>query len=198
MSSGELSNSEIYAFALYKLGGAGRFIDVEDIYVECWRLSPSRFGWRKYDYPNHEFAANSRRDFESAHADLIIKSSDGLGRQLSAEGIAWVRERLPDLERLERGQTRAPAARSPSQRLIAQLTRQKLVRDFLAGQVAPVEKVDAAELLNCAPDSAPSVWQQRLARVRSAAKESERSDLVSFLNGIELAHPDWFDGGNGR
>src|SRR5262249_32161688 len=157
----------------YRLGGTGRFIDIEDIYVECWRLSPSRFGWRKHDFPNHEFAANSRRDFEGSHPDLIIKSPDGLGRQLTAEGINWVGERLKHLERLAGGLTHAPATRSASQRVVAQLTRHEQVRAFLAGQKPALEKVDAAEVLNCAPDSTPSVWQQRLATIRSAAEDAE-------------------------
>jgi hypothetical protein len=189
------SNPELYAYALFRLGGSGQFVDIEDVYVECWRLSPERFGWRKHNYPNHEFAATARRDFESAHPDLVLKSADGLGRQLSADGISWIRHRLTALEALVDGG--APTnARRRSHRLISQFTRHEVYRRGLDGKPQAIAKADAADFLNCAPDSAPSVWQRRIAVLRAAAQDVQRPDLLAFLDGIDEAHPDWFDGGD--
>ena len=39
MATGEpraVSNPDLYAYALFRLGSTGRFVDIEDIYVECW------------------------------------------------------------------------------------------------------------------------------------------------------------------
>jgi hypothetical protein len=188
------SNARIFAYALYRLQGSGQYVHVEDIYVECWRLSPSRFGWRKYPYPNYKTTAKALQTFEAANSDLIIKSPDGLGRQLTAPGVAWVRQRLGDFQRLASGETRAPAAKRASSRAVAQLTRHPTVRAFIAGKEPELRKVDVADLLSCAPDSAPSVWQQRLATFRSAAEDDERPDLARFLEYIEQTHSNWFVG----
>jgi hypothetical protein len=189
-----LNNRDIYIYALYRLQGAGQFVDVEDIYVECWRLSPSRFGWRKHDYPNYKTAAKAQQEIERAQPELLLKTADGLGRQLTDQGMTWVRDRLSDLQRLERGMTRAPAVRSVSHRSIVELEKHGPVRSFLAGQSIELSKIEVAQLLKCAPDSRASVWRERLATLRSAAADDERPDLIRFLDSIELIHPEWFGG----
>lgn len=192
MPSDELTNQDIFAYALYRLQGAGRFVDIEDVYVECWRLSPSRFGWRKHQYPNYKVASKAQRDFEEAYPDLVLKTTSGLGRQLTAEGVAWVRQRLPDFERLASGKTKAPAPRRASHKLITELTAKPLVRAFLEGKGLELTKVEAADLLHCAPDSPRSIWQQRAATLRSAAEDDERPDIMQFIEYIQGSHPEWF------
>ena len=41
------------------------------------------------------------------------------------------------------------------------------------------------------------MWQRRIVLLRAAAKETQRWDLLSFLEGMETAHPEWFDGVQG-
>jgi len=195
VTDGDLNNQDIFAYALYRLQGAGRFVDVEDVYVECWRLSKSRFGWRKHEYPNYKVASKAQRDFEEAHPGFVLKTRDGLGRQLSAEGIAWIRMRLRDFDELASGDTKAPAARRVSHRVISELTANHLVRLFLGGERPGLSKVEVADVLHCAPDSSSLVWRQRLSTLRAAVEDDERPDLMQFLNYIESEHSEWFDGG---
>jgi hypothetical protein len=190
-----VDNGDIFAYALYRLQGTGRFVDVEDVFEECWKLSPSRFGWRKHSYPNYKVASKAQRDFESRHPSLILKTPDGLGRQLSAEGIAWILGHLDEFEPLARGDSKAPAPRRVSHRLVAELERSPVVEAFLRGAEVAVNKIQMADLLRCAPDSPPSVWRQRVETARSAAKDNERPDILRFLDFVVSSNQDWFDGG---
>lgn len=193
-----MDNKDIFAYALYRLQGAGRFVDAEDVFEECWKLSPSRFGWRKHAYPNYKVASKAQRDFESRHPSLILKTADGLGRQLSAEGIAWVRAHMDEFAPLGRGDSKAPATRRASHRLVTDLERSSLVEAFLRGAEVTLSKLQVADLLHCAPDSPPSVWRQRIETARSAAKDSERPDILRFLDFVVSSNQDWFGGGVDR
>lgn len=190
----ELNNRDIYVYALNLLHGAGQYVDVEDIYVECWRLSPSRFGWRKHNYPNYKTAAKAQQEFERVHPEMIIKTPDGRRRQLTNEGTHYVRSRLSELERLTTGVTKAPALRSASHRMVVELEKQALVRAFLAEERPELTRTEVAQILRCAPDSRPSVWCERLATMRSAVADDERKDLATLLDEIERLHPEWFGG----
>jgi hypothetical protein len=192
--SADLNNRDVYIYALYLLQAAGQFIDVEDIYIKCWQLSPSRFGWRKHNFPNYKTAAKAQQELERLHPEFVVRTPNGLGRQLTDEGTGYIRAKLPLLQSLASGETRAPALRSASHRIVAGLERHTATRSFLAGESIELKKVEGARLLNCAPDSRPSVWRERLATLRSAAADDERDDLISFLDVVERLYPEWFGG----
>src|SRR5689334_18326851 len=44
----KLSQAEIVSLAVYRLGGAQRAVDTEDVAVEAHRIAPGRFSWKKY------------------------------------------------------------------------------------------------------------------------------------------------------
>ena len=94
----KVDNPDIIPFAIYQLGGIGEYIDVEDMFVYCYKLAPERFGWRKHPFPNYKSLSKALRDFEGKHPKHLIKTPDGLSRQLSAEGLEWLKRRLPVLE----------------------------------------------------------------------------------------------------
>ena len=43
-SADRASNSELFVWALYLLGGAERDVDVEEIYLKCFEIAPARLG----------------------------------------------------------------------------------------------------------------------------------------------------------
>ena len=50
-----IGNTEIMIIALWESGGTNKFIHVEDAYLSCYQISPSRFSWRtKKDIPDRE------------------------------------------------------------------------------------------------------------------------------------------------
>lgn len=182
-ATSEVTNQDVLLYALYRLEGSGRFVDVEDIYIECWRLSPSRFAWRSdKSRVSDKVGHQSFVDLERLHPELLLKTPNGLSRQLSSEGVLWVRERLTALQALSQGQTKAPAHRRASHKLVTELAGNATVKAFLSGDRSEPAKVQLAELMGCAPDSPRSIWESRLATLRSAAEDDERPELVAFLD----------------
>ena len=190
-----IGNPEVVAFALYELGGAGRFIGIEDLFVRCWQLAPRRFSWRTKEYPNYKTLYQALVDLERSHAGTLIRTTDGLGRQLSASGVAWVRQREARFRRALAQPSEGMSGRRPSHRLVNELSSAEPVRQFRAGEEPKLSRFDAADLLVASPDSPPSVWRERLAIYRSAVESAGRPDLQEFLDYVESRWPEWFAGG---
>src|SRR5262245_61185579 len=68
-------------------GDAPGFIDVKDTFLRCFEVAPERFRWRKHLIANYKTLSKALRDFEGRHPSLLLKTEDGLSRQLSKEGI---------------------------------------------------------------------------------------------------------------
>jgi hypothetical protein len=187
-----VGNSDIIPFALYQLGGVGVFIDVEEVFEFCFQLSPERFGWRKYPYPNYKILSKALRDFEGKFPHHLIKTPDGLGRQLSAEGLEWLKKRLPVLEKALKVPGINPPVRRPVQRMLNDLANTPVVQQFLAGGKPEIRKHEVADLLLCSPDSPASVFKERMATYRAAAKDGGRIELLRFLDYLYQKHSELF------
>lgn len=187
-----VDNPHIIPFALYQLGGIGVFIDVEDVFDRCYRLSPERFGWRKYPYPNYKILSKALRDFEGKYPNYLIKTPDRLGRQLTAEGLEWLKQRLPELERLLLVPGINPPVRRPVQRMLNDLGNSTIVQQFLAGDKPDIRKHEVADMLLCSPDSPPGVFKERLEIYRVAAKDGGRTELLAFLEYLREKYPELF------
>lgn len=187
-----IDNPDLIPFALYELGGSGAFFDVEDIFLHCYKIAPERFRWRKHDLPNYKTLSKALRDFEQSHDSLLVKTADGLSRQLSAEGNAWVRSRLPLYEKLVRKPGSNPPTRRRDNRLLNEFADNKLVSSFIEGDTPELVKHVVADLLLCAPDSPAIVWRERLETYRSAADAARRPELIEFLDFVRDTKPDWF------
>lgn len=194
MKQKRIDNPDVIPYALYELGGAGEFIDVEDVFVRCHEIAPERFRWRKHNLPNYKTLAKALRDFENHHPVLLIKTPDGLSRQLSAEGIEWIRERIVLLTETFSVPGMNPPTRRREHRILNELASHKVVREFLGGAEPNFLKHEIADLLLCAPDSPPSVWRERLETYRSAAADSGRPDLLRFLKVLYDQRGEWFGG----
>lgn len=192
-----VDNPDIIPFALYQLGGAGQFIDVEDIFLRCFKLAPERFRWRKHLIANYKTLSKALRDFEGRHSALLLKTEDGLSRQLSKEGIDWVNARLGDFQEVLSQPGANPPTRRREQKLLNEFAGHRLVRAFEKGSAADLQKFEVADLLLCAPDSPTDVWIERLETYRSAASAAGRPNLVEFLNHVRSRKPEWFGGKNG-
>src|SRR3990172_8256117 len=152
-----IDNTDVIPAALHDLGGAGTFIDVEDLFMRCYELAPERFGWRKFDLPNYKILSKALRDFEGKYPSLLIKTPDGLCRQLSAEGVAWLPRKMPAYRKHLLTQDRHPPHRRPAQRLLNELGSSHFVVQYSAGSNPVLSKYEASDLLLCSPDSPPSV-----------------------------------------
>lgn len=189
----EISNAELVPFALRRLGGDEGYVDVEDVFEELWKLAPARFRWRKYDYPDLKKTSKALRDFEETNPQLLLKTPDGLSRQLSVAGQNWLEERLPAFEQEFSRGAAATSARRRDYAPLLEIERQSLVRRFVdRGSLPDVDRAEIAELLKVAPDSGAASLGKRLARLRAASKAANRDQLSRFLAALEEAHPEWF------
>lgn len=193
----KLDNLDIIPYALYQLGGAGEFVDVEDIFLHCFELAPERFRWRKHAIANYKTLSKALRDFEGRHPDLLLKTEDGLSRQLSKEGIDWVRERLLQFGEVLSQPGANPPTRRREQKILNEFASHQLVVAFQKGKPEPLQKYAVADLLLCAPDSPTDVWRERLETFRSAASAAGRPNLIEFLDYMRSTRPEWFGGKNG-
>ena len=191
-----VGNPDVVAFALYQLGGTGRFVEIEDLFMRCYELAPRRFGWRTQAYPNYKTLYQALVDLERSHPNSVLKTANGFGRQLTAEGVAWVRSRERLLERALAQPAGGMAGRRPSQRLLNEFIASTAMQQFLKGAMPELSRYQAADLLIASPDSPPSVWRERLQTYRSAAEAAGRSEVKEFLNRLEASHREWFTGGD--
>jgi len=87
----EATNWEVFLWALYRLGGATEFIEVEDIFLKCFQLAPNRFSWRtRENLPDYKKCSKALRDAEAKQPHFLVKTGDGFKRQLTVEGQKWI------------------------------------------------------------------------------------------------------------
>jgi hypothetical protein len=82
------SQAEVVTLAVYRLGGAQRAIDTEDVAVEAHNLAPGRFSWRKYpDQINLELIRVYLSDAKMKHGLLL--GAGKTGWRLTQAGLSW-------------------------------------------------------------------------------------------------------------
>jgi hypothetical protein len=102
----EPSQAEVVTFALYRLGGAQKAIDTEDIAIEAHRLAPGRFSWRRYpDQINLELIRVYLSDAKLKHELLL--GSGKTGWRLTQHGLNWSKSAEGQISPQQSGRTRA-------------------------------------------------------------------------------------------
>ncbi len=191
--SDEIANWEIFVWALSRLGGATDFADVEDVFIACFDLAPKRFAWRtREDLPDYKKCSKALRDAEARRPRLLVKTRDGLKRQLTVEGQDWIRANERRMVTVVHSGKVVQEPRSrPRVRMLALVERSDPYQRWATEGVLP-EKWQAAELLRCSPDSDLRIWRERLQVMRAAANGADRTQLLRFLDELAAANPDWF------
>jgi hypothetical protein len=193
----EMTNWEIFIWSLSQLGGASGFVDVEDVFIACFELAPNRFSWRtREDLADYKKCAKALRDAEARRPSLLLKTRDGLKRQLTVEGQQWVvRNERRMIDALHTGRVVGEPASRPRARMLTEVERSDLFQRWLSSGVTPIEKWQVAELLRCSPDSDWRIWADRLEVLRAAANGAKRGRVLAFVEAMGSAHPEWFKEG---
>jgi hypothetical protein len=196
VTSVEITNSDIFLWALDELGGSNDFVDIETIFWRCFELAPQRFSWRtRLDLPDYKKCSKALRDAEARRPPLLVKTGDSFGRQLSVQGQKWVEANAQRLRaQLKPGQVVQEPRRRPRSRMIAEVEQAPVFAEWRAERAVPSEKWRMAELLRCSPDSDTDVWRNRLETLKAAAYAAGRKDLLAFLDTVASTHTDWFGG----
>src|ERR1700758_717640 len=102
-----LSQVEVVTLAVYRLGGAQRAIDTEDVAIEAHRIAPGRFSWKKYpDQINLELIRVFLSDAKKDENELVI-GSGRVGWRLTQRGLKWAEEVSQTIWEFDSARTRA-------------------------------------------------------------------------------------------
>lgn len=184
----ELTNIDVALFALFRLGGAERPIDTEEIAIECWNLVRERFCWKKYpQYPEIEPARSALFDAAKLkNGKLVRGSKKKTGWSLTIAGIDYVRSRLSLLEAVAAGATIVASRHTELDRYFALLEKEPAYKKYVqAGSCETVEPHEFTQLLKCSLDTSAVFLRDRLEKLKAKAHQGERDDIVRFLTACE-------------
>jgi hypothetical protein len=189
-SNGE-SNVTVALRVLHALGGADRFVDIEDVAAEAFALAPDRFGWRTRQWASWErvrtaFVHANQEARRRGQAELVLSSRDGDAWRLTAAGVAIVRA---NAERSRAGGGAARPLRRGSVRSterVRQIRRHPAFVRYTNGTpISDIEKFMLADLLLCPPDSALPAVKRKVDAAKAAAVDAADDHLLAFLIQVE-------------
>ncbi len=186
MATETVTNSGLFLWSLYELGGADDFVDVEDVFFRAFELAPRRLSWRtRDDIPDYKKCSKGLRDAESKTPKLLVKNGSD-ERRLSMDGQQWIEQ---NFDRLAEALDPAKVVREPRQRrssrLISAAKLSPVFETWMDGGALPEEKWPIADLLSCSPDSTQRVWRRGLEEMKSAAYAADEKELLDFLAQLE-------------
>jgi hypothetical protein len=179
----EPSQAEVVTLAVYRLGGAQRAIDTEDVAVEAHMLAPGRFSWRKHpDQINLELIRVYLSDAKIKH-DLLLGSGK-TGWRLTQQGLKWSEQTAASISVGDSPRTRAQS-RSGSideQRWRRERTRildTSAWKLWAAGQRA-IPIADAKEVFRIDSYARGNLLEMKLTRLRALFNDD--AELTPFLD----------------
>lgn len=183
---GEANNQDLLVWALHRLGGAERFVDVEDVFLECFAIAPARLAWRtRPDLPDYKKCSKALQSVEATtHVGLLLRKGRYY-RRLTEQGRDWVRSHEATLIQMygARAETKSITSRD-QQRRLAELRRHEL---FAVWQEEPgftATKADLADLLDCTSSSGTNVWRDRVDGLRQVAAGADDESLRGFVDWV--------------
>ncbi len=105
----------VVVLALAELGGAGRWVDTEDVAVRARELAPEAFSWRKYpEQIDLDGVRVALHDAAKPRYGGLVEGSVRSGWSLTLAGVEWVKHEGPSVQR--RLTRRSAPARRDEQR----------------------------------------------------------------------------------
>jgi hypothetical protein len=178
-SADRVSNSELFVWALYLLGGAEHDVDVEDIYLKCFEIAPARLGWRtKPEIPDYKKTSKALQSVE-AETEFIHKTHQ-YARRLTSGGLTWIDKNLDKLQSTYGDQKIQPASRNHFYQRAAFIKAHPIWKDFQKGISVNVLHT-LADSLECSPASPAQTWDGRFVELKTMADVLKDEDLLKFL-----------------
>ena len=168
--------------SLFRLGGSTRPVDIEDIAVECFKIAPHRFQWRKYaeqiDLAQVRDGLSDAR--KEANGELVVGDRKQ-GWSLTQAGIKWATQLL-DFVGADQASGRirldVPVRAAEKQRVLAS----HALRKSLAGDANGVTAQEFRELLRVDRYVTPEKYRQRLSIVlESFADDAAMQSVITDL-----------------
>ena len=178
-SADRASNSELFVWALYLLGGAEHDVDVEDIYLKCFEIAPARLGWRtKPKIPDYKKTAKALQSVE-AETEFIHKTHQ-YARRLTSSGLTWINQNQAKLQANYGNQKVSPSATNHFYQRSAFIKNHPIWKEFLVGNSIDILHT-LADSLECSPASPTQTWEGRFVELQTMASVLADSELEKFL-----------------
>jgi hypothetical protein len=178
------SHVEVVTLAVYRLGGAQRAIDTEDVAVEAHRIAPGRFSWKKYpDQINLELIRVFLSDAKKNTNKLVI-GSGRTGWRLTQRGLQWAEKVSETVGKLDASRSRSQSRSGSIDEQRRRRERSRIVatrawhlwttgvRDIPVVEAKPVFRIDSY--------AHGELREAKITRVR--AMFSDDSELAPFLD----------------
>lgn len=183
-SETKLSNLQIVALVVFKLSGATKAVDIEDIAIQAYEMSPDRFSWRKYpEQIDLRVVQYALKDASSERKGTpLLKGSVKHGYVLTAFGLEWVEENQSvdsdSLSSVSRKQSTIDKLSLEEARLMKSAAFMK----FTAGVIEDITFADFQEFSRVNDYFPDHVRQKRFAVIENAVQgNSKLEDLWTFL-----------------
>ena len=186
----DVTNPALALAALDHLGGAERYIDIEDVAIEAHGLAADRFSWRtRREFPSLErvrtaFVHANQTEQRRGGPPLVISNRDGSSWKLTAEGIALARS---NSARIQAATGRAAPARRTGRtsERVRQIRRHPAFGAFTHGTpVADIPRHELADLLICPPDSPADAVIRKVSAAKAAAVDVDDIEVKEFLDQV--------------
>ncbi len=205
--STELANTEMILLAMVLAGAGDQFVDVENIGLEAFRLSPQRFGWRTKPYPSDKIVVQTIADLEARHQDrLTLRGADKIAtRMLTAEGrkaallvgAKVVGRSFPDVAALVshfRAPHTAPPEPIPAERRrvqseLGELRRHEAFQAWLddKSSLSSLDRWQLLDAVSCLPDAPAPTIRDQVEKLAALAERWQDTEITEFLQELEPA-----------
>lgn len=180
----DFSQAEVVTLAVYRLGGAQRAIDTEDVAVEAHKIAPGRFSWKKYpDQINLELIRVFLSDAKKNENKLMI-GSGRTGWRLTQRGLKWAQQASGAVSEVSSGRSRAQsrAGSIDEQRWRRERSRIVATRawQIWASGVRNIPAVEAKQVFRIDSYARGELREAKITRLR--AMFSDDRELGPFLD----------------
>ena len=180
------NNPELLIWCLFLLGGADKFVDVEDLFMKAFELAPARLSWRtRPEIPDYKKCAISLYEIEdpkrSAFTDSILKNG-AYQRKLSIAGSNWCETYSSHFAKLYSLGIVPSAAIQDDGRIIRSIESSTIYVNFLKNPQIELPLYEIADLFRCMPDANDAVWASRFDLAEHAAKRNGRDSVILFIH----------------
>ena len=180
------NNAELLIWCLFLLGGADKFVDVEDLFLKTFELAPARLSWRtRPDIPDYKKCAKALQEIEdpkrSTFATFMTKNGV-YQRKLSMAGSEWCEAYSSHFANLYSQGNVPSAVTQEDGKIIRTIESSTTYRNFLKNPLSELPLYEIADLFRCMPDADMAVWASRLDVAENAAKRNSRDGVVAFIS----------------
>ena len=186
MANGKLKSKAIVVYALGLLGGGKKKIHLEDIAFKCYQISPNRFQWSRFQYPDKSLTRHSL----NGNMRYGLVETNKSHWSLTAEGVKWLAENKSIIDKmLGTGEVKGgfDMTKQERKKFVKHIEDQDIFGAWSDLEVGleNTTQFQLADLLDCLPETPSDNKLSKLHIMKSKAVLIQREDIQRFLGECE-------------